>query len=54
MKFALFYEISVPRHEDAGCDLLFCIVNPYKIPHEQVMESIELIGAQVIPQFADR
>ena len=38
-------------YEAAGCDLLFCIVNPYKIPHEKVMASIELLGAEVIPQF---
>jgi len=26
-------------------------VNPYKIPHEKVMRSIELLGERVIPQF---
>ncbi|MBV8957975.1 MAG: LLM class flavin-dependent oxidoreductase, partial [Actinobacteria bacterium] len=30
------------RYEQAGCDLLLCLLNPYKIPHEQVMRSIEL------------
>jgi alkanesulfonate monooxygenase SsuD/methylene tetrahydromethanopterin reductase-like flavin-dependent oxidoreductase (luciferase family) len=39
------------RYEAAGCDLLLCLVNPYKIPHEQVMESIELMGKHVIPEF---
>jgi len=24
--------------------MLFCLLNPYNIPHEQVMHSIELIG----------
>jgi len=40
------------RYEAAGCDLLLCLVNPYKIPHEKVMRSIELIGEQVIPAFS--
>ena len=39
------------RYEEAGCDLLLCLVNPYKIPHEKVMQSIELIGTHVIPEF---
>jgi alkanesulfonate monooxygenase SsuD/methylene tetrahydromethanopterin reductase-like flavin-dependent oxidoreductase (luciferase family) len=39
------------RYERAGCELLFCLLNPYKIPHEQVMRSIELIGKHVIPEF---
>jgi len=41
------------RYEEAGVDLLLCLVNPYKIPHESVMETIELIAADVIPHFAD-
>jgi alkanesulfonate monooxygenase SsuD/methylene tetrahydromethanopterin reductase-like flavin-dependent oxidoreductase (luciferase family) len=39
------------RYEEAGIDLLLCLVNPYKIPHEAVMETIELMGTKVIPQF---
>jgi alkanesulfonate monooxygenase SsuD/methylene tetrahydromethanopterin reductase-like flavin-dependent oxidoreductase (luciferase family) len=39
------------RYEKAGCDLLLCLFNPYKIPHEQVMRSIELVGKYVIPEF---
>jgi alkanesulfonate monooxygenase SsuD/methylene tetrahydromethanopterin reductase-like flavin-dependent oxidoreductase (luciferase family) len=39
------------RYEEAGVDLLLCLVNPYKIPHEAVMRTIELIGTEVIPQF---
>ncbi len=39
------------RYEEAGIDLLLCLVNPYKIPHETVMETIELMGTEVIPQF---
>jgi alkanesulfonate monooxygenase SsuD/methylene tetrahydromethanopterin reductase-like flavin-dependent oxidoreductase (luciferase family) len=41
------------RYEAAGCDLLLCLVNPYNIPHEKVMQSIELLGKHVIPEFAD-
>ena len=41
------------RYEAAGCDLLLCLVNPYNIPHEKVMQTIELIGKHVIPEFAE-
>jgi alkanesulfonate monooxygenase SsuD/methylene tetrahydromethanopterin reductase-like flavin-dependent oxidoreductase (luciferase family) len=37
------------RYEAAGCDLLFCLLNPYKLTHAQVMSSIELLGKHVIP-----
>ena len=40
------------RYEAAGVDLLLCLVNPYKIAHEQVMQTIELMGKHVIPRFA--
>jgi alkanesulfonate monooxygenase SsuD/methylene tetrahydromethanopterin reductase-like flavin-dependent oxidoreductase (luciferase family) len=40
------------RYEEAGIDTLLCLVNPYRIPHEAVMETIELMGREVIPQFA--
>jgi len=40
------------RYEAAGCDLLLCLVNPYAIPHEKVMQSIELLGTKVIPHFS--
>jgi alkanesulfonate monooxygenase SsuD/methylene tetrahydromethanopterin reductase-like flavin-dependent oxidoreductase (luciferase family) len=39
------------RYEEAGVDLLLCLVNPYKIPHEAVMRTIELMGTEVIPEF---
>ena len=38
-------------YEEAGVDLLLCLVNPYKIPHRKVMQTIELIGKHVIPAF---
>ncbi len=39
------------QYEEAGVDLLLCLVNPYKISHESVMQTIELIGNEVIPAF---
>ena len=36
-------------YEAAGVDLLLCLVNPYKISHESVMQTIELMGTEVIP-----
>jgi alkanesulfonate monooxygenase SsuD/methylene tetrahydromethanopterin reductase-like flavin-dependent oxidoreductase (luciferase family) len=39
------------QYEQAGVDLLLCLVNPYKIAHEAVMQTIELMGEQVIPHF---
>jgi len=39
------------EYEKAGTDLLLCLVNPYKIPHEAVMQTIELMGKHVIPEF---
>ncbi len=38
-------------YEEAGIDLLLCLVNPYKIPHDVVMQTIELMGTEVIPEF---
>ncbi len=37
------------RYQAADCDLLLCLLNPYKIPHASVMKSIELLGEHVIP-----
>jgi alkanesulfonate monooxygenase SsuD/methylene tetrahydromethanopterin reductase-like flavin-dependent oxidoreductase (luciferase family) len=39
------------RYEAVGCDLLLCLFNPYKIPHDKVMQSIELMGKHVLPAF---
>jgi alkanesulfonate monooxygenase SsuD/methylene tetrahydromethanopterin reductase-like flavin-dependent oxidoreductase (luciferase family) len=39
------------KYEEAGVDLLLCLVNPYKIPHDKVMQTIELMGTKVIPHF---
>jgi alkanesulfonate monooxygenase SsuD/methylene tetrahydromethanopterin reductase-like flavin-dependent oxidoreductase (luciferase family) len=42
------------RYEAAGVDLLLCLVNPYKVSHEAVMQTIELMGKEVIPRFRAR
>ncbi len=39
------------RYQAAGIDLLLCLVNPYNVPHEAVMQTIELMGTKVIPEF---
>jgi len=39
------------QYERAGVDLLLCLVNPYKVTHESVMQTIELMGTEVIPKF---
>jgi len=41
----------IREYEKTGADLLLCLVNPYKIPHEAVMQTIELMGKHVIPEF---
>jgi alkanesulfonate monooxygenase SsuD/methylene tetrahydromethanopterin reductase-like flavin-dependent oxidoreductase (luciferase family) len=39
-------------YEATGCDLVFCLLDPYKIGHEGVMQTIELMGKHVIPAFS--
>ncbi len=46
IKTAKFYEA-------AGVDVLLCLVNPYKVPHDKVMQTIELMGKYVVPEFND-
>jgi alkanesulfonate monooxygenase SsuD/methylene tetrahydromethanopterin reductase-like flavin-dependent oxidoreductase (luciferase family) len=41
-------------YEAAGVDLLLCLLNPHAVPHEKCMQSIELIGRHVIPEFQSR
>jgi len=42
---------KILRYEEAGVDLLLCLVNPYEIAHEKVMQTIELMGKHVLPEF---
>ena len=44
---------AVSRYREAGVDTLLCLVNPYKIPHEAAMRTIELLGTEVLPHFRD-
>jgi hypothetical protein len=39
------------RYEAAGVDQLLCLVNPLKVPHEAVLQTIEMMGRYVIPHF---
>jgi alkanesulfonate monooxygenase SsuD/methylene tetrahydromethanopterin reductase-like flavin-dependent oxidoreductase (luciferase family) len=39
------------RYAEAGVDLLLCLVNPYSVPHDAVLQTIELMGREVIPQL---
>ena len=39
------------KYEEAGVDQILCLMNPYKIPHDKVMQTIEILGTQVIPKF---
>jgi alkanesulfonate monooxygenase SsuD/methylene tetrahydromethanopterin reductase-like flavin-dependent oxidoreductase (luciferase family) len=43
----------VRLYRDAGCDQLLCLMNPYRIPPDKVMRSIELFGEHVIPAFRE-
>jgi len=42
---------KVKRYREAGCDQLLCLMQPYKIAPDKVMQSIELFGQHVIPAF---
>jgi len=39
------------RYEAAGVDQLLCLVNPYKVGHDAVMQTIQMMGEHVIPAF---
>jgi hypothetical protein len=39
-------------YEDIGVDQIMLIMQTETIPHDKVMESIELYGTEVIPAFA--
>jgi alkanesulfonate monooxygenase SsuD/methylene tetrahydromethanopterin reductase-like flavin-dependent oxidoreductase (luciferase family) len=39
-------------YEATGCDIVFCLLNPYNVSHEAVMTTIELMGEKVIPAFS--
>jgi alkanesulfonate monooxygenase SsuD/methylene tetrahydromethanopterin reductase-like flavin-dependent oxidoreductase (luciferase family) len=39
------------KYEEAGVDQLLCLMNPHDIPHDKVMQTIELMGKYVLPEF---
>ena len=43
---------TIKTYEDVGVDQVMLIMQTETIPHEKVMESIELYGKEVIPAFA--
>jgi alkanesulfonate monooxygenase SsuD/methylene tetrahydromethanopterin reductase-like flavin-dependent oxidoreductase (luciferase family) len=42
---------TIEAYAATGADLLLCLVNPYKVSHEAVMTTIELMGKHIIPEF---
>ena len=42
---------AVQKYVDAGCDQLIVMVQVGRIPHEKVMQTIKLMGEEVIPHF---
>ncbi len=42
------------RYEDAGIDQLIFVLQAGRNHHEHIMESIELFGTEVLPEFAER
>ena len=42
---------ALKKHEAAGIDQMIIMMQTETIPHEKVMESIELLGKYVIPEF---
>jgi alkanesulfonate monooxygenase SsuD/methylene tetrahydromethanopterin reductase-like flavin-dependent oxidoreductase (luciferase family) len=41
----------VRQYREAGCDQLLCLMQPFDIPPDKVMRSIDLFGEHVIPAF---
>ncbi len=42
---------KVERYAAAGLDHLICLMQADRIPHEQVMRSIELFATEIMPHF---
>lgn len=39
-------------YKATGCDMVFCLFNPYDVTHEDIMQTIHLMGEHFIPAFA--
>jgi hypothetical protein len=42
---------AAKEYEAAGVDMLLCLINPWNISHEDCVQTIELMGRYVIPEF---
>jgi alkanesulfonate monooxygenase SsuD/methylene tetrahydromethanopterin reductase-like flavin-dependent oxidoreductase (luciferase family) len=42
---------TIKKYDDLGVDMINMIMQTETIPHERIMESIELFGKEVIPAF---
>ena len=42
------------RYEDAGVDQIIFVLQAGKNRHEHIMESLEIFGTQILPEFAER
>lgn len=42
---------TAKEYEAAGVDMLLCLINPWNVSHEDCMQTIELMGKHVIPEF---
>jgi alkanesulfonate monooxygenase SsuD/methylene tetrahydromethanopterin reductase-like flavin-dependent oxidoreductase (luciferase family) len=45
---------KIERYERIGCDAILCYVQFGHLPHEAIMQSIELLGTKVIPKLEQR
>lgn len=45
---------KIERFREIGLDRLMCLVQMGEVPHERVIDTIGLIGSELIPQFEDR
>ena len=43
---------NIKMYQDIGVDEIMMIMQTETIPHERVMESLELFGKEVIPAFS--
>ena len=39
------------KYQDAGVDQVLCFLQPGRLEHTRIMDSIKLIGKHVIPHF---
>ena len=42
---------KIERYQRIGCDVILCYMQFGDLPHETIMNSIELLGSKVIPKL---